>query len=183
MNEELFTIENPVIMKRNNSLVTLGGKPVTLLGKQVKVKMAAKNFMAVKSDMGVVQLSDFAGKVRIISSVPSIDTDVCAAQTRRFNLEASKLDNVQVITISCDLPFALKRFCAAEGIDRILTVSDHRGTDFGIKYGFLIEEFRLLARGIVVIDQADTVKYVEIVKEVGDHPDYDKALASASSLL
>jgi len=183
MNEEQFTIEKSVIMKRNNSLVTLGGKPVTLLGKQVKVNMPAKNFTAVKSDMGVVQLSDFAGKVRIISSATSIDTDVCAAQTRRFNLEAAKLDNVQVIAISCDLPFALKRYCAAEGIDRILTVSDHRDTDFGIKYGFLIEEFRLLARGIVVVDQTDTVKYVEIVKEVGDHPDYDKALAIARSLL
>ena len=170
-------------MKRNSNLVTLGGKPVTLVGKLIKAGMAAKNFSAVASDMTTVKLSDYAGQVKIISSAPSIDTDVCAAQTRRFNLEASKLDRVQVIAISCDLPFALKRFCAAEGIDKIVTVSDHRETDFGIKYGFLIEEFRLLARGIVVIDQYDTVRYVEVVKEVGDHPDYDKALKVVQELL
>lgn len=170
-------------MKRNTHLVTFGGMPVTLVGKLIKPGMAAKNFTAVKGDMKTVRLSDFPGKVRIISSAASIDTDVCAEQARRFNVEASKLEGVQVIAISCDLPFALRRFCAAEGIDNIVTVSDHRETEFGIKYGFLMEELRLLARGIVVIDKADTVQYVEIVKEVGEHPDYDKALAAARKLL
>ena len=170
-------------MKRNTNLVTFGGNPVTLLGKLAKPGMYAKNFMAVKQDLSNVMLSDFAGTVRIISSVPSIDTPVCADQTRRFNLEASKLQGVQLITISCDLPFALKRFCAAEGIDRILTVSDHRETDFGVKYGFLIEEFRLLARGIIIIDKEDVVRYVEVVKEIGNHPDYEKALEAVRELL
>jgi thioredoxin-dependent peroxiredoxin len=170
-------------MKRNTNLVTLGGKPVTLVGKLVKPEMQAKNFLAVQPDMQVVRLSDFQGKVKIISSVPSIDTDLCAEQTKRFNLEASKLENVQIITISCDLPFALKRFCAAEGIENLVTVSDHRDTDFGIKYGFLIEEFRLLARGVIIVDQYDTVKYVELVREVADHPDYEKALKAAKKLL
>jgi thiol peroxidase len=170
-------------MKRNTNLVTLGGKPVTLVGKLVKPGANAKNFMAVRKDMSVLQLSDYAGKVRILSSAPSIDTDICAEQARRFNLEASLLEGIKVISITCDLPFALKRFCAAEDIDRIEVVSDHKLTDFGIKYGFLIEEFRLLARGIVIVDQLDVVRYVELVREVGEHPDYDKALAEAKALV
>lgn len=170
-------------MKRNTNLVTLGGKPVTLVGKLVKTGMQAKNFIAVQTDMKPVKLSDLPGRIKVISSVPSIDTDVCSAQTKRFNLEASKLEDVQIITISCDLPFALNRYCSAEGIDKVIIVSDHRDTDFGIKYGFLIEDFRLLARGIIIIDQYDTVRYVELVKEVGDHPDYEKALQVAKDLL
>lgn len=170
-------------MKRNTNLVTMGGKPVTLVGKLVKPGINAKNFMAVRPDLSTVRLSDFAGKVRIISSSPSIDTDVCAEQCRRFNLEASNLGQVQVISITCDLPFALKRFRAAEAIDKIETVSDHRHTDFGIKYGFLIEELRLLARGIIIVDQSDMVRYVELVRELGEYPDYEKALAAARELI
>ncbi len=169
-------------MKRNSNVVTLGGKPLTLLGKIIKTGSHAKNFIAIGIDMNPVKLSDYQGKVRVISSVTSVDTDICAQQTRRFNLEATKLNNVQIITISCDLPTALKRFCAAEGIDKVITVSDHRETDFGIKYGFLIEELRQLARGVIIIDQYDMVRYVEIVKEIGDQPDYDKALAYAKKL-
>jgi thioredoxin-dependent peroxiredoxin len=169
-------------MKRNTNVVTFGGEPVTLLGKIVKTGSHAKNFIAVGQDLKPVKLSDFQGKVRIISSVPSVDTNLCAEQTRRFNKEASTLGNVQILSISCDLPTALKRFCAAEGIDNILVVSDHRETDFGIKYGFLIEELRQLARGIVVIDQNDTVKYVEIVKEIGMQPDYEKAFSVVQKL-
>lgn len=170
-------------MKRNSNLVTFGGNPVTLLGKLVKTGTNAKNFIATGIDMKPVKLSDFSGKIRIISSAPSVDTDVCAQQTRRFNLEAAKLTDVQIISISCDLPFALKRFCAAEGIDNLVVVSDHKETDFGIKYGFLIEEFRLLARGIVVIDQNDEVAYVEVVNEIGEQPDYDLALEHVKKLL
>jgi thioredoxin-dependent peroxiredoxin len=169
-------------MKRNTNVVTFGGSPVTLLGKMVKAGNHAKNFIAVGQDLKPVKLSDFQGKVRIISSVASVDTSVCAEQTRRFNEEASKLENIQIITISTDLPTALKRYCAAEGIDKIIVVSDHRETDFGIKYGFLIEELRQLARGIVIIDQYDIVKYVEVVKEIGDQPDYERALAVAKKL-
>ena len=169
-------------MKRNSNVVTMGGNPLTLLGKIIKNGSHAKNFIAVGQDLKPVKLSDFQGKVRIISSVPSVDTDVCAEQTRRFNLEASKLSDVQIITISCDLPAALKRFCAAEGIDKIVAVSDHKETDFGIKYGFLIEEHRILARGVVIIDQYDMVRYVEIVKEIADQPNYEKALSVAKKL-
>jgi thioredoxin-dependent peroxiredoxin len=170
-------------MKRNSNIVTLGGKPVTLMGKLIKTGSHAKNFTAVGTDMQSVKLSDFQGKVRIISSAPSLDTEVCAEQTKRFNMEASKLENVQIIAISCDLPFALKRFCAAEGINKIIAVSDHKETDFGIKYGLLVEESRLLARAIVIVDQYDMVRYVEVVKEIDDQPDYDTAIAQAKKLL
>jgi thioredoxin-dependent peroxiredoxin len=170
-------------MKRNTNLVTLGGKPVTLLGKQVKTNMQAKNFFALYPDLSPMRLSDFSGKVKIISSITSIDTDVCGEQTKQFNLEASKMQHIQVITISCDLPFALKRFCSTEGIDNLVTVSDHRDVEFGIKYGFLIEEYRMLARGIIIIDHTDLVRYVELVREIGDHPNYDKALSIARALV
>jgi thioredoxin-dependent peroxiredoxin len=170
-------------MKRNTNLVTMGGNPVTLVGKLAKPGINAKNFLAVRPDLSTMRLNDFSGKVRIISSSLSIDTDVCAEQCRRFNLEASKLGGVQVISISCDLPFALKRFRAAEAVDKIETVSDHRLTDFGIKYGFLIEEYRLLARGIIIVDQSDMVRYVELVREVGEYPDYEKALSFARELI
>jgi thioredoxin-dependent peroxiredoxin len=170
-------------MKRNSNIVTFAGNPVTLMGKLVKVGTHAKNFVASGADMKPVKLSDYAGKVKIISSVSSVDTGVCAEQTRRFNKEASQLGDVQIITISCDLPFAFGRFCAAEGIDKIVTLSDHKETEFGVKYGFLIEEFRLLARGIIVIDQYDMVKYVEVVKEIGEHPDYDEAISQVKKLL
>jgi thiol peroxidase len=153
------------------------------MGKMVKPGSNAKNFIALGADLKPVSLSDYQGKVRIISSVPSVDMGVCAAQTRRFNQEAGNLGNVQIITISCDLPYALKRFCDAEGIDKIITVSDHKDTDFGIKYGFLIEEMRLLARGVIVIDRDDTVKYLEIVKEIGNEPDYEKALEVVRKLI
>lgn len=170
-------------MKRTSNLVTSGGTPITLMGKMAKIGSNAKNFIAVGVDFKPVSLSNYQGKVRIISSVLSVDTGVCSAQTRRFNLEAANLGDVQIITISCDLPFALKRYCAAEGIDNVITVSDHKDTDFGVKYGFLIEETRLLARGVIVIDRDDTVRYVEIVKETGNEPDYEKALEVVRELI
>ena len=149
----------------------------------IKVGDKAPEFtVCLANNLSPVKLSDYKGKVRIISSVPSVDTGVCAAQTRRFNLEAAKLNDVVILTISADLPFALGRFCAAEGIDKVVTLSDHKETDFGIKYGFLIDELRLLARGIVVVDKYDIVRYVEYVSEVTNHPDYDKALAAAAAL-
>jgi thiol peroxidase len=113
---------------------------------------------------------------------PSIDTKVCSAQTRRFNQEASKLENVQILTISMDLPFALDRFCAAEGIDNVVTLSDYREREFGLIYGFLCDETRLLARGTVVIDKDGVVRYVEFVPELGSEPNYDQAIAEAKKL-
>ncbi|HSV76850.1 MAG TPA: thiol peroxidase [Bacteroidales bacterium] len=169
-------------MKRSSNLVTFAGNPVTMKGKLIKEGVQAKNFTAVGNDLKLISLSDFKGKVRIISSVPSLDTGVCAAQTMRFNKEASQLKNTQIITISCDLPFAQKRFCTSQEIANLVTVSDHRETEFGVKYGFLIEELRLLARGVIIIDKEDTVRYVELVKEITEHPNYDKALEVAKSL-
>lgn len=170
-------------MKRNANIVTFGGNPVTLLGKMVKPGMNAKNFYCIGQDLKHVKLSDYQGKVRIVSSVPSIDTGVCSQQTLKFNREASKLNNVQIISVSNDLPFALKRFCEAEGVYNMVVVSDHRDLDFGLKYGLLIEEHRLLARAVIVIDRDDIVRYVEVVKEIGEHPDYDKVFEKVKELI
>jgi len=163
-------------MEKHQGMITFGGNPLTLVGTMVKEGDTAKDFTVLANDLKPHKLSDYSGKTRIISVVPSIDTGVCAAQTRRFNVEAAKLENVVILTISCDLPFALGRFCAAEGIDKVITLSDHKETDFGLKYGFLIEELRLLSRGIVIVDKDGIIRYVEYVKEVTTHPDYDKAL-------
>ncbi len=169
-------------MKRNEGIITFKENPMTLNGEMIKVGDKAPDFTAIATDMRPHKLSDYEGKVRILSVMPSVDTGICAAQTRRFNVEASKLGEVVILTLSNDLPFALGRFCAAEGIDKVITLSDHKNTEFGLAYGFLIEELRLLARGIVVIDQKGVVQYVEYVKEVTTHPDYDAALAAATKL-
>ncbi|MBC2575336.1 thiol peroxidase [Peptostreptococcus canis] len=164
------------------SITTFAGNPVTLLGKEIKVGDKAPEFVALRGDLSPFTLKDVEGKVKLISIVPSVDTGVCELQTIRFNQEASKLNDVAIITISCDLPFAQARFCGAKGIENAIVVSDYKDTTFGLNYGFLIEEFRLLNRGIVVIDKDDVVRYVEYVSEVTDHPDYDKALEAAKSL-
>lgn len=164
--------------------VKFGGNPVNLLGKEVKVGDKAQNFTCVGQGLKPVSLSDFEGKVKIISVFPSIDTPVCSMQTARFNREADKLgDGVVILSISNDLPFAQGRFCAAEGVKRIVMMSDHRDLDFSMKYGFLIEGLRLLARGVVVLDARNEVKYVEYVPEVTHEPDYDKALEAVKALL
>ncbi|MEG1910520.1 MAG: thiol peroxidase, partial [Bacteroidales bacterium] len=123
-------------MEENKGMVTMMGNPLTLLGKLVKVGDVAPEFTALANDLQPVKLSDFKGKIKVISSIPSIDTGVCAMQTRRFNQEATQLKEVVILSISCDLPFALGRFCGAEGIDKVHTLSDHLNTDFGLKYGF-----------------------------------------------
>lgn len=169
-------------MIKNEGVSTFKGNPLTLLGNMVKAGDKANDFTVLANDLSPVKLSDFDGKIRILSVAPSIDTGVCAAQTRKFNVELSKLSDTVVLAISMDLPFALGRFCAAEGIDAVKTLSDHKDAEFGLSYGFLIEELRLLNRGIVVIDQKGMVKYVEFVKENTTHPDYDKALEVAKSL-
>ncbi|MCR6111647.1 thiol peroxidase [Bacillus sp. A301a_S52] len=156
--------------------VTFKEKPVTLVGDDISVGDKAPDFTVLATDLSEITLSDSKGKVRLISVVPSIDTGVCDQQTRRFNEEAAKLGNVEILTISVDLPFAQKRWCAAAGIDNVQTLSDHRDLDFGKKYGVAIEELRLLARAIFVIDSSDTVVYVEYVPEVTQHPDYEEAI-------
>lgn len=169
-------------VEKRTGVVTMGGKPITLVGHPIQVGEQAPDFTVIDRASKPVSLSDFAGKVRIITVFPSIDTKVCSMQARRFNQEAAQLDNVQILTVSVDLPFALERFCAAEGIDKVLTLSDHRATDFGLKYGFLIEEQRLLARGTVIVDQEGIVRYVEYVPEIGQEPDYEQAVAVAKEL-
>jgi len=170
-------------MNKNTGITTFKGNPLTLLGDLVKAGDTARDFTVLANDLSPVKLSDYSGKVRILSIVPSVDTGVCAAQTRKFNVEAAALGDVVILTISMDLPFALGRFCAAEGIDKVKTLSDHKNADFGIKYGFLIEELRLLNRGIIVVDKAGTIQYVEYVKENTSHPDYDKAIEAAKKLV
>ena len=162
--------------------ITMGGDPVTLLGNEINVGDVAPDFNVLDRDMSKVSLSDAKGKTVVLSVVPSVDTSVCAFQTRRFNQIASEVDNTVIYTISADLPFALERFCAAEGINNIKVLSDHKDLDFGMKYGFVIEENRLLSRGVVVIDPEGTVRHVEYVKEVTTHPDYDKALDVVKSI-
>ncbi|MQR87182.1 thiol peroxidase [Bacillus megaterium] len=157
------------------------GNDVTLLGNQVKVGDKAPNFTVLANDLSEVTLESTKGSVRLISVVPSIDTGVCDAQTRRFNEEAAKLDNVKVLTVSVDLPFAQKRWCGANGIDSVQTLSDHRDLSFGEAYGVAIQELRLLARSIFVVDSNDNVTYVEYLPEVTEHPNYEAAIEAAKT--
>lgn len=157
--------------------ITFGGNPVTMLGKEIKPGDKAPDFIAVNRDFTPFKFSDLDKKIKIISVVTSMDTRICEFQTIRFNEEATKRPDVVVLTISVDLPFAQKRFCAANEIENAIVVSDHKDLDFGEKYGFIMKENRLLGRGIVIVDEENTVRYVEYVPEVGTHPDYDSALA------
>ncbi|OUN59115.1 thiol peroxidase [Alistipes sp. An66] len=157
--------------------VTFGGKPVRLVGRHCEVGEKAPSFTLVDGSLQCVPSERFYGKVRIYSVFPSVDTPVCSLQNIRFNREAARLgDDVVVLSVSVDLPFAQKRFCAAEGIDRVYVLSDYRELDFGLKYGFVLEGYRLLARGVVVVDRDDTVRYVEYVPEVSHEPDYEQVL-------
>lgn len=158
---------------------TFTGNPVTLLGNEVKVGEKAPEFKVLANDLSEVTLSDSKGQVRLISVIPSIDTGVCDAQTRRFNEEASKIGNVKILTVSVDLPFAQKRWCAAAGIENVQTVSDHRDLSFGEAYGVAIKELRLLARAVFVVDSNDVVTYVEYVSEATNHPNYEAAMEAA----
>lgn len=171
-------------MQKNKDKVTFKGNAVTLLGKEIKEGDQAPDFTVLDNGLNAKKLSDYKGKVKILSVFPSIDTGVCFKQNRRFNEEAANLsDDIVILAISNDLPFALGRFCDAEGIDKVVTLSDHKDVDFGTKYGFLIEELRLLARGVVVIDKNDQVKYVQYVPEIGNEPDYESALGAARDLV
>jgi len=164
--------------------VTFKNKPVTLLGNEVKVGDQAPDFTVLANDLTPVTLKDSEGKIRLFATVPSLDTGVCDAETRRFNEEAAKLgDDVIVYTVSVDLPFAQKRWCGAAGIDRVVTVSDHKDLSFGKAYGVVIEELRLLARAVFVVDREGVVRYVEYVPEVTNHPNYEAAIAAVKELL
>lgn len=160
------------------------GNPLTLQGNQVKIGDVAPEIIASDNTLADVKLSNFKGKVVVVSVFPSIDTGVCATQTRTFNKRATELSkDVVILTMSKDLPFALGRFCAAEGINNIHTLSDFKFSKFGLEYGFLIKENQLLARGVVVIDKNGVVKYKEITKDILDEPNYDLAIAAVKELL
>jgi len=159
--------------------VTFNNDPVTLEGTEIKVGDVAPDFTVLANDLSEKSLKNYEGKVKLIATVPSVDTGVCSEETHRFNKEADKLDNVQVLTISMDLPFAQGRWCAAEGVKNLDLLSDHRDADFGKKYGTLIKELRLNTRAVFVVDADNKVQYVEYVSEVTNHPDYDAALEAA----
>ncbi|WP_102345282.1 thiol peroxidase [Bacillus sp. Marseille-P3661] len=161
--------------------VTFKGNEMTLIGQEIKVGDQAREFKVLANDLTEVTLADTKGHVRLVSVIPSIDTGVCDAQTRRFNEEAAKLENVKVLTISVDLPFAQKRWCGANGIENVQTLSDHRELSFGEAYGVYMKELRLLARAVFVIDSHDKVTYVEYVAEATNHPNYEKAIEAAQN--
>lgn len=169
--------------KAREGVVTMRGKLLTLQGPELKVGDKAPDFTARDAEWKKVRLSDCAGRVVLISAVPSVDTSVCSMQTKRFNEEAARLpEDVVVMTVSQDLPFALGRFCAAEGVDRIRVLSDHVDAKFGKAYGVLIKGMRLLARSIFVVDKDGRIAYMQIVPELTDHPDYGAALGVVRQL-
>lgn len=171
-------------MTQTGAKVTMQGNPLTLMGEKVNVGDAAPNFEVLNTDVQPVKLTDFSGKVVIISAVPSLDTPVCDMETRRFNTEAASLDeDIVILTISMDLPFAQKRWCGAAGVDKVVTLSDHRDCEFGNAYGVLIKELRLLARSVFVVDAGGTIRYVQLVEEQTGEPDYDAALKAARDCL
>ena len=157
------------------------GKPLTLLGPELKTGEKAPDFAAVTDSLQDVNLEKTGHAVRIFSVIPSLDTPVCDAQTKRFNEEAAKLPNVDIYTVSMDLPFAQKRWCGAFGVDKVKMLSDHKDASFGSHYGTLIKDLRIESRAIFVLAPDNTLKHVEYVKEVADFPNYDAALAAAKS--
>lgn len=171
-------------MSERAGIITFKGNPFTLLGPEIKVGDKAPDFNVVDNGLAPVTLASSAGKIKIISAVPSLDTPVCDTETRRFNQEAASLPgNVLVLTVSLDLPFAQKRWCGAAGIDKVITLSDYRERSFGQNYGVLIKELLLLARAIFVVDANDMIRYIQIVPEVTSEPDYGAVISAVKGLL
>ncbi|NBG87003.1 thiol peroxidase [Isachenkonia alkalipeptolytica] len=166
----------------SNRKITVNGNPMSLVGEELTVGSKAPDFTALTKDLKPFGLKDMEGKHKLISIMTSVDTGVCELQGIRFNDEAKKLKNTVTVTITMDLPFALGRYCANKDIDTAITLSDHKDASFGVNYGFLIKELRLLNRGTVIIDKDNVVQYVEHVEENSNHPDYDKALEIIKSL-
>jgi len=170
-------------MSRDYGTVTMKGNPVTLEGNPVQAGDKAPDFEVVDTDLNPATLGDYAGKVLILSSVPSLDTSVCDMETRRFNQEAANLgENVTILTVSMDLPFAQKRWCGAAGVDRVITLSDHRKASFGLAHGVLISELRLLARAVFLVDTSGVLQYVQVVPEITQEPDYEEILKTVRGL-
>ena len=171
-------------MEERNGAVTMHGNPLTLLGKDLNVGESAPDLELLDNDLNPVKLSSYRGKICVVSAVPSLDTPVCDMETRRFNQEAANLgSDVAIVTVSMDLPFAQKRWCGAAGVDKVVTLSDHRTAAFGEAYGVLIKELRLLARAIFVVDKEGTIRYVQLVKEISEEPDYDAVLQAVKSMV
>lgn len=170
-------------MTERMDIVTVQGKPVTLVGEAFHMGHEAPDAVLLDNDLKPVHLSDFRGKVVVISTVGSLDTSVCDVQTRRFNSEAAGLsEEVVILTISMDLPFAQKRWCGAAGVKQVITLSDHREADFGLAYGLLVKESRLLARSVLVIDREGIIRHCQVVKELSEQPDYDEVIEAVRSL-
>jgi len=170
-------------MSQRPGAVTFKGNPMTLVGNEVKPGDKAPDFQLVGTDLSEKRLADFKGKTIVLNVVPSLDTPVCDKQTRRFNEEAAKLGNDTVIvTVSKDLPFAQKRWCAAAGIDKVVPLSDYKHNSFGQQYGLLIQELGLLARAVLIVDKQGKVQYVQLVKEVATEPNYDEALQKVKAI-
>ncbi|WP_027178700.1 thiol peroxidase [Maridesulfovibrio bastinii] len=171
-------------MIEREGIITFAGNPLTLIGDEIKAGSKAPDFSAVDNELAPKTLADYAGKVLILSAVPSLDTPVCDMETRRFNTEASKLsDDIKILTLSMDLPFAQARWCGAAGVEAVTTLSDHKDAAFGEAYGVLIKELRLLSRAVFVVDKSGTVQYAEYLKEITEEPDYDAALEAAKKLV
>jgi thiol peroxidase len=165
-------------------IVTAKGSPLTIVGNEVKVGEVAPDFVVIDNDMSPVKFSSFKGKVCIISVVTSLDTSVCEIQTQKFNQEAAQLGpDIVILTISMDLPFAQKRWCGAAGVDKVITLSDHRDASFGMGYGVLIKELRLLARSVFVVDKDGVIRYMQIVGENSKEPNYEAALKAVKKLV
>jgi len=170
-------------MQERNGLVTLRGTPMTLVGTPLNEKDAAPDVTLLSNDLSPVNISDYKGNICLISTVPSLDTPICDLQTRRFNQEVTQIkDNIHVLTVSVDLPFAQKRWCGASGMDNVITLSDHRETAFGMAYGVLMKEVRLLARAVFILDETGTLQYQEIVSEIGTEPDFAAAFSGLQSI-
>ncbi len=170
--------------EERQGIITFKGNPMTLVGPELKVGDRAPDFAVVDNGLNPVTLASYAGKIKVISAVPSLDTPVCDTETRRFNREAAELpEQVTVLTVSLDLPFAQKRWCGAAGIDRVTTLSDYRERSFALAYGVLIKELTLLSRSIFVVDARDTIRYIQHVPEVTTEPDYAAVLAAVRGLL
>jgi len=171
-------------MAERHGIITIHGNPLTLVGDEVKVGSQASDVELLDNDLNAVKLSSYLGKVLVIASVPSLDTPVCDIETRRFNDEAASLGpDIELVTISMDLPFAQKRWCGATGVTRVKTLSDHRQAEFGSAYGVLIKELRLLARAIFILDREGTVQYVQLVKEVASEPNYEEVLQALNRMV
>jgi len=170
-------------MNERSGLVTIHGNPLTLLGKEVAVGDRAPEFTALNNDLDPVKLSAFKGKTCVLASVPSLDTPVCSVETRKFNEMVTQMgQDVVVLTLSMDLPFAQKRWCGANGIERVITLSDHREGEFGTAYGVLIKGLRLLARAVFVIDRGGAVRYTQLVGEATHEPDYEAVLQAVKAV-